>query len=58
MFGLDDGPRFASTAEVNDMWVRIDLSEPGAEHNLVRQIHGLLGARYVPFANAEVERCC
>lgn len=58
MFRRDDGHQFGSTAEFNDMWVRIDLGKPRAEHDLVRRIHGLLGSRYVPFANAEVERCC
>jgi len=49
---------FASQQEYNDMWLEIDFGDTGFELAVLRYVHGLLGDRYKPFADARFEIHC
>ena len=49
---------FGSTAAQNDMWVTVDLADPQEEGRVLGRIRKMLGNRYKPFHDAQVERHC
>ena len=55
---FDGTYRFGSKAEVNDMWVVVDLESPEEEARMVEEIKSALGRRYKPFRDARIERHC
>ena len=50
--------QFVSKAELNDLWVFIDLYDKSEEENLLRTIQNILGRFYKPLANADIEIHC
>ncbi len=50
--------RFASKAELNDMWVVVSLANRAEEERVVVEIKQTLGRRYGPFLDAQVEWHC
>jgi hypothetical protein len=50
--------QFASTAEVNDMWVEIDFQDRDFELAVAAYVHRLLGKRHKPFARASISIHC
>ena len=58
MAKFDGVHRFGARAEVNDMWVVLDLGNPREEAETVADIKRALGRRYIPFRDARVETHC
>lgn len=50
--------KFASSAGLNDVWIRISLGDISAEDNLVKTIQEILGKYYKPLARAEIKTHC
>lgn len=49
---------FGANAEINDIWLYIDLSDSDFEHAVVKYIHKLLSNLYKPFKSASIKRHC
>ena len=50
--------QFASVPEFNDMWVSIDFGDYEFEKALIKYLSRILGKRYKPLLNAQVEEHC
>jgi hypothetical protein len=50
--------KFASTAEKNDLWLKIDLGDIELETAVAKHFHRQLGKYYKPFAQASMELHC
>jgi len=50
--------KFASTAEQNDLWMKIDLGDIELETALAKHVHRQLAKHYKPFAKASLELHC
>lgn len=50
--------RFNSNANLNDVWIHIDLDDVSTEDSLVKTIQHILGGFYKPFASAVIEKHC
>lgn len=50
--------QFAAQNGLNDMWVEINLDTPEQELKLVHEVRALIGRRYQPLANADIEEHC
>ncbi len=50
--------KFASTAEKNDLWVKIDLGDVELEVAVAKHVHRQLAKNYKPFAQANMESHC
>jgi hypothetical protein len=49
---------FTSTAQLNDMWLEIDLQDRDFEDAVAHYVQRLLGSHYKPFADALVAVHC
>jgi hypothetical protein len=50
--------RFASTAEKNDLWMKINLGDIELETAVAKHVHRQLKKYYKPFAQAKMELHC
>ncbi len=50
--------RFASKAELNDLWVFIDLDDNAEEENLLRYIQNVFSIFYKPLDDADIKVHC
>ena len=50
--------KFASVAELNDLWLKVDLQDQDLELALVKHLHRHLSKYYKPFATAVIECHC
>ena len=50
--------RFASKAELDDLWVFIDLDDSAEEESLLKYIHNIFSIFYKPLNNADIEIHC
>ena len=50
--------KFASTSSLNDLWVKIDLSDTDLELAVVKHIHRQLAKNYKRFADALAKQHC
>jgi hypothetical protein len=50
--------KFASTAELNDLWLKVDLQDYDLEFAIVKHFHRQLGKYYKPLSAASIESHC
>jgi hypothetical protein len=55
---LDRPGLFAAKAELNDMWLRVDLGSASADRLAVARVRNVLGGRYTRFAKAPIHTHC
>lgn len=49
---------FASEAACNDMWVTVEMQDRSFEVCIISYIKKMLGCRYKPFRDADIEEHC
>ena len=54
----DKAYRFASEADLNDMWLDVDFNDETFERSVVDYVRSLLGQHYKPFAGVKVSGHC
>ncbi|NQV70768.1 MAG: hypothetical protein HQ498_12150 [Pseudohongiella sp.] len=50
--------KFAPNAELNDMWLEVDLEDSKFEHSVVDHIWVLLAKKYSPFRSIKIDEHC
>jgi hypothetical protein len=50
--------RFSSNAELNDMWLLVDLEDDSAEAQAVEDVRKHLAGHYTPFGRVKVDVHC
>jgi hypothetical protein len=54
----DKAYRFASEADLNDMWLEVDLNDEKFERAVVDYVRSLLAQNYTPFTGVKVSGHC